>query len=111
MCPNKPLLAISNLKTGFDVYNLSSGSPSYALDNAEENEGYPLPVLFIHGGNAIIGGSSCGSVCIWDAESARALDNDFSMDGESWGLIMPGAILTNPDRFGPCHINLGMFRF
>ncbi|KAI0708453.1 WD40-repeat-containing domain protein, partial [Earliella scabrosa] len=58
-------LAISNLTTGFDVYRTDTQKPvgSYKHDIGDSR---PTPVLFIHGGHAIVGGSTVGIVNIWD---------------------------------------------
>ncbi|KAI9069597.1 WD40 repeat-like protein [Trametes sanguinea] len=58
-------LAISNVSRGFDVYSMQSGAPLCAIE--QDNPGFhPLPVLFIHGGLALVGGSVLGELNIWD---------------------------------------------
>lgn len=76
LSPNGSLLAISNVKDGFDLYDIAENKVSHMFDHAESNPGYPFPVLFIHGGNAVIGGSGCGKVHIRETSSKYALDND-----------------------------------
>ncbi|CDO75320.1 hypothetical protein BN946_scf184517.g3 [Trametes cinnabarina] len=58
-------LAISNVLRGFDIYSMQSGAPLCAIEH--DNRGaYPIPVLFIHGGLALFGGSTTGELMIWD---------------------------------------------
>ena len=58
-------VAISNIDTGFNVYVLASGAP---LCSFEHDVGDPraVPVRFMHGGRAIVGGSVMGKVNVWD---------------------------------------------
>ncbi|KIP01816.1 hypothetical protein PHLGIDRAFT_326339 [Phlebiopsis gigantea 11061_1 CR5-6] len=79
LSPDGSLLAISNLKTGFDLYDMSSDAPFSTFDIEEGHEGYQLPVLFIHNGHALIGGSRSGQVRIWDVQSGRMIANDFAL--------------------------------
>lgn len=62
-------LAVSNL-TGFDIYALktmrSEGSYPHTV-----GEIYATPVLFVHGGNAVLGGSVVGQVGLWDVTTGR----------------------------------------
>ncbi|KAI0667015.1 WD40-repeat-containing domain protein [Trametes maxima] len=64
LSPDGTHLVVSNLVYGFDIYDLNTGTLALAVshDNGEE---YPVPVLYIHGGRAIIGGSTVGSLNIW----------------------------------------------
>ncbi|OSC99346.1 WD40 repeat-like protein, partial [Trametes coccinea BRFM310] len=58
-------LAISNVLHGFDIYSMQSGAPLCAIEH--DNRGaYPIPVTFIHGGLALLGGSTTGELMIWD---------------------------------------------
>ncbi|KAI0716862.1 WD40-repeat-containing domain protein [Earliella scabrosa] len=66
-------LAISNLDTGFDVYRMEDGVPVCSFEHDAPEPDY-VPVKFIHGGHAIVGGSSVGKVGIWDIFLKRRLD-------------------------------------
>ncbi|KAI0688939.1 WD40-repeat-containing domain protein [Earliella scabrosa] len=66
-------LAISNLDTGFDVYRMEDGVPVCSFEHDAPAPDY-VPVQFIHGGHAIIGGSSVGKAGIWDIYHKRRLD-------------------------------------
>lgn len=74
--PDGSLLAISNVKDGFDLFNIDQNKVSHMFYHAESNPGFPLPVLFIHGGSAVVGGSGCGTVHIRETSSKYPLDND-----------------------------------
>lgn len=65
LSPDGRHLAISNLDSGFDVYQMEDGIPICSFEH-EAPEPEIVPVRFIHGGHAIIGGSSVGRVCAWD---------------------------------------------
>ncbi|KAG1883713.1 WD40-repeat-containing domain protein [Suillus subluteus] len=68
--PDHHLLAVSNLMHGFDIYNLET----YAIEGRVFNEistGHVVPVLFIHHGCAVIGGSATGTVRMWDVDSTN----------------------------------------
>ena len=59
------LLAISNLVKGFDVYRMDTGKPIVSFEHVV-GKPYAMPVLFIHGDRAIVGGNDLGTVSIWD---------------------------------------------
>ena len=58
-------VAISNLETGFDIRALDTGNLIRSCEH-DVGESWPTPVLFIHGGRAIVGGTTVGKVTIWD---------------------------------------------
>ncbi|OJT02572.1 hypothetical protein TRAPUB_6894 [Trametes pubescens] len=62
--PTGTFIAASNLVSGVDIHRIETGAlvSSVAHDIGEE---YPIPVLYIHGGYAIIGGSTLGYAYIW----------------------------------------------
>ncbi|KAI0708447.1 WD40-repeat-containing domain protein [Earliella scabrosa] len=66
-------LAISNLDTGFDVYRMEDGVPVCSFEHDAPKPDF-VPVQFIHGGHAILGGSSVGKIGIWDIFLKRQLD-------------------------------------
>ncbi|KIK14282.1 hypothetical protein PISMIDRAFT_117314 [Pisolithus microcarpus 441] len=69
--PDGNTLVVSNLDSGFDVYRLNNCT----LDGSilHPCHGRKIPVAFIHGGFAILSGSSLGQVSIWDASSRTLL--------------------------------------
>ncbi|KAI6121627.1 WD40-repeat-containing domain protein [Pisolithus sp. B1] len=69
--PDGNTLVVSNLDSGFDVYHLNNCT----LDGSilHPCHGHKIPVAFIHGGFAILSGSSLGQVSIWDASSRTLL--------------------------------------
>ena len=72
LSPDHQLLAISNMSTGFDIYDLDSDEPVMSMTHAIRKQIGP-PVLFVHGGQALLGGSSTGRVDLWDVDSGRRL--------------------------------------
>ncbi|KAI1788020.1 WD40-repeat-containing domain protein [Ganoderma leucocontextum] len=58
-------IAISNVDRGFDVFVMASEEPLRSFEH-EVGEPRAVPVLFIHGGQAIVGGSVVGKVDVWD---------------------------------------------
>ncbi|KIK19047.1 hypothetical protein PISMIDRAFT_108420 [Pisolithus microcarpus 441] len=72
------MLVVSNLTSGFDIYHLNDSS----LDGSvlQPSNGMLVPVAFIHGGQAILGGSTCGRVQIWDSTD-RSLLGTLMHDG------------------------------
>ncbi|KAI6150235.1 WD40-repeat-containing domain protein [Pisolithus thermaeus] len=65
------VLVVSNVTTGFDIYHLNNSS----LDGSvlQLSNGMLVPVAFIHGGQAVLGGSPCGKVQIWDSTDRSLL--------------------------------------
>ncbi|KAL7279761.1 hypothetical protein ACG7TL_006168 [Trametes sanguinea] len=64
-------LAISNVLRGFDVYSMQSGAPLCTIEQ-DNKDAYPVPVRFIHGGLALIGGSASGELKIWDVSETES---------------------------------------
>ncbi|KAI5988766.1 WD40-repeat-containing domain protein [Pisolithus albus] len=69
--PDGNTLVVSNLDSGFDVYHLNNCT----LDGSilHPCHGRKIPVVFIHGGFAVLSGSSLGQVSIWDTSSRTLL--------------------------------------
>ena len=70
--PDSHLLAISDLAHGFTVHDYRSGAFIRRFVH-EVGRRFPVPVLFIHQGHAIVGGSTVGHVNIWDVEDGNRL--------------------------------------
>ena len=64
------MLVVSNMTSGFDVYQTDTGTSLGTLSHTVGRL-HIVPVLFAHGGNAIIGGSCVGEVMVWDATTLR----------------------------------------
>ncbi|KAI0644129.1 WD40-repeat-containing domain protein [Trametes meyenii] len=65
LSPDGTHIAISNLVYGFDIYDLHTGTLTLAVSHDNSGKEYPVPVLYAHGGRAIIGGSTVGLVNVW----------------------------------------------
>lgn len=74
------MIAVSTPAMGFDLYEINSGRPLGTLKDKElqvsdtpDPAGYPAPVLFIHGGCVLLGGSRVGKVYLWDIASRNVV--------------------------------------
>ncbi|KAI0055012.1 WD40 repeat-like protein [Artomyces pyxidatus] len=72
LSPDKRSLAISNLYSGFDVYNVEKSVPFLTLQHVM-GQSVATPVLFVHNGRAILGGNALGQVNLWDSTTGRHL--------------------------------------
>ena len=71
---DEKLVAISNVVSGFDVYNVDSERTLCSLGHSVKSTALRRsPVLFIHNGHALVGGNAHGDVHIWDVASGRKL--------------------------------------
>ncbi|RPD67767.1 WD40 repeat-like protein [Lentinus tigrinus ALCF2SS1-7] len=59
------LIAVSNVDRGFDVYSLASGDPVCTVDHKVLRK-VPTPAIWIHGGFALLGGTTAGQLTVWD---------------------------------------------
>ncbi|KAH9834088.1 WD40-repeat-containing domain protein [Rhodofomes roseus] len=67
------LLGVSNMLNGFEVFafkSLSELEPLYSF-NQDVSSGCTIPIRFIHGGNALVGGTSDGKMHVWDLHTLR----------------------------------------
>ncbi|KAI6153184.1 WD40-repeat-containing domain protein [Pisolithus tinctorius] len=80
------MLVVSNVTSGFDIYHLNDSS----LDGSmlQPCDGLLVPVTFIHAGQAILGGSTCGKVQIWDSVD-RSMLGTLAHDGRCLQAISP----------------------
>ena len=62
------IIVASNLYDGFDCYSTTTRSLVHTF-RTRITQNVPLPVQFIHGGSALLFGSACGDVSIWDEVS------------------------------------------
>ncbi|KAI0713507.1 WD40-repeat-containing domain protein [Earliella scabrosa] len=73
LSPHGAFLAAANLVGDFDIYDLEAGTVIRTFKNEKGGHARAIPVLFIHGGRAIVGGSAVGRVTIWFVDSGRQL--------------------------------------
>ena len=61
------------MQTGFELFELTGLVEIEPLYSFKQNvrAGTPIPVRFLHGDHAIIGGTSDGRVNVWDIHSRR----------------------------------------
>ncbi|KAI5990920.1 WD40-repeat-containing domain protein [Pisolithus albus] len=90
------MLVVSNVTSGFDIYHLNDSS----LDGSvlQPSNGMLVPVTFIHEGQAILGGSMCGKVQIWDSTD-RSLLGTLIHDAEDVVLSIAAHVESKEDRF------------
>ncbi len=74
LSPDGALLASSNSVSGFDIYDIGAGEAIRSFKHEIGNEERALPVTFIQGGTAIVGGSTAGYLNIWFVDSGLQLD-------------------------------------
>ncbi|KAI9069637.1 WD40 repeat-like protein [Trametes sanguinea] len=67
LSPDGLHIVVANLVNGFDVYDLDTGSIILSLFHTVKKK-FPVPVLYVHGGNVILGGSSAGVLDLWYIE-------------------------------------------
>lgn len=83
-------LAISNMLTGFELFHMTAPAEVEPLFSFKQDvtAGRPIPVCFLHGDHAIVGGTSHGQVNIWDVSSR--LKQSLHLDGmRSACLLVP----------------------
>lgn len=74
LSPDGALLASSNSVSGFDIYDLRAGEAIRSFTHEIGKEERALPVSFIQGGTAIVGGSTTGYLNVWFVDSGLQLD-------------------------------------
>lgn len=75
------LVAVATPAKGFDIYNISTGQPLGTVNArripnsalSPPQPYHPNPVLFVHDGLALLGGSNGGHVHLWDIETKRII--------------------------------------
>ena len=65
------LLVVSNMLTGFELFLMKAPAEVEPLFSFKQDvgAGHALPVRFLHGDHAIVGGTSHGQVNLWDIYS------------------------------------------
>ncbi|KAI0658042.1 WD40-repeat-containing domain protein [Cubamyces menziesii] len=93
-------IAVANMVNGFDVYDLDTGAVVLSLFHKVGKE-YPVPVQYVHGGNAILGGSTVGMLDLWYVEGTlsrkmQTLSAHYNIECDQF-LIAAGVISDNPE--------------
>ncbi|KAI0363917.1 WD40 repeat-like protein [Pilatotrama ljubarskyi] len=75
------ILAVSNMLTGFELFALKGFIELEPLLSFQQDvgRGPPIPVRFLHGDHALIGGTLNGKVNIWDVHSRKK--QSLTLDG------------------------------
>ena len=68
-------VVVSNGNNGFDVYSLESGAQERSVGIPPGTASVGVPVRFIHGGFAFVGGSLSGDLRFWDTQSGVRVQN------------------------------------
>lgn len=71
MSPDGTKLIVSNMRSGFDIYDAETGQSLAAFNHIRVRQMRAVPVRFIHDGHAILGGSTVGVVNVWDVATCR----------------------------------------
>ncbi|KAG1859438.1 hypothetical protein C8R48DRAFT_673977 [Suillus tomentosus] len=76
---NERLIAISSSEYGYNVYHIGSNAPiPRAISGSPGEKSYPI--LFVHGGMALLGRNHKGKWALWDVESGRTIQTLISED-------------------------------
>nr|VWO94124.1 G-protein comlpex beta subunit CpcB [Ganoderma boninense] len=70
--PDHKFIAISDVFTGFRVYRLDTGVSLMHFEQ-EVTEARPVPVTWLHGGHAILGGSTVSDLNIWYVDASHSV--------------------------------------
>ena len=60
--------------SGFDIYDLAQGKIVRSFTHEVGEQQRAIPVLFVHGGTAVVGGSAVGYVNLWFVDSGVKLE-------------------------------------
>ncbi|KAH9938779.1 WD40-repeat-containing domain protein [Epithele typhae] len=95
LAPNRRLLAVSNMISGFDVYSLDSEVPVRSFSHpVAPNALRAVHVRFIHDNNALLGGNTVGNVHVWDIDTSERLAR-LALGGKCL-MLQCHSILTRP---------------
>ena len=66
-------LAISNMLTGFELYAMQADTELEPLCSFQQEvaDRPPIPVIFVHGDSALLGGTTNGQLNLWEIYSRR----------------------------------------
>ncbi|KAI0744910.1 WD40-repeat-containing domain protein [Earliella scabrosa] len=98
LSPNGAFLAATTLVGTFDIYDLNAGKVIRTFVHDEGGHECAIPVVFIHGGHAIVCGSIGGRVSIWFVDSGRKLPSLLVPNDEKV-LAIAGYYDADLDRF------------
>lgn len=105
MSPDASNIAVSNVVRGFDVYRVQSEEPLASFDylDGDSASAAPVPVLFIHEGHALVGGSMNGKVDLWDLYMGKMHSVTLTSECHGFALLLAlklGArrVMQNPGR-------------
>ncbi|OSD03005.1 WD40 repeat-like protein [Trametes coccinea BRFM310] len=97
MSPDGGTIAISNMLSGFDLYDMTSlavlRSFTHPVDVLRA-----VPVMFVHGGHALLGGSTCGMMHLWNVHNGR-LHQKFSLGPSRNVMAIDANYNAAADRF------------
>ncbi|TFK81045.1 WD40 repeat-like protein [Polyporus arcularius HHB13444] len=97
MSPRGSLIALSIMGSGFDLYNLDTGDCAGSFSD-ESGRVRTVPVLFVHGGVAVLSGSTIGRATLWNASSQR-VHQTFQPDPYDTILAIDANYNSELDRF------------
>ncbi len=63
-----PAILVHNLAYGFDLYEMRDDAIIFVRrfeNDCQQGPNIRLPSLFVHGGNSVSGGSTCGGIRVW----------------------------------------------
>ena len=112
LSPDHRLLAVSNLATGFDIYDLQTRErvKTYGCERNVRAKRTCLPVKFIHGGDLLLGGSSFGHAPVFHLSSEQAISN-IVHKGMSSNHILTAHVNISPERPVVISLAVGSLKF
>ncbi|TFK82789.1 WD40 repeat-like protein [Polyporus arcularius HHB13444] len=97
LSPDGQYIALYNLSKGIEVRRVSNGNLRCAFP-LDANEKRLLPVLFIHGGDALVAGTTNGVVSLWHLETSQKIQ-DLRHDRQEKVLALAGHYDNDQDQF------------
>ncbi|KAJ2994492.1 hypothetical protein NUW54_g7542 [Trametes sanguinea] len=95
--PNGDAIAISNMMSGFDLYDLTSLAVLRSFTHPVKAL-CAVPVRFVHGGHALLGGSTAGTAHLWNVHNGR-LHQKFSLTPSTKVMTVDANYDASTDRF------------
>lgn len=83
-------LAVANMVTGFDIYNLKSEDHAQITQTPlrhDMGQMSPTPVRFVHGGHALLAGSATGRPHLWSLDGEDASHQTLDIGGKQYQVV------------------------
>ncbi len=85
VCATQSAILVHNMAYGFDLYEMKDDAIIFVRrfrNRCQQGPNIRLPSVFVHGGNSLSGGSTCGGIRVWmKSDDSRFLS--LKLDGAS----------------------------